>query len=154
MNGRELKQNNDLFYVCSLIGYIARKTKNHPGTVVRAIGENDIRKFYELAEVYHCDNIDKVADQCIESHHIETGNFDNVALCEYSIPTHWDIGKVYKRLILAVAKEENKDVVSALMEVYATPITDLIEDYNSSFYYDSPNCIFATYCNSCNPILE
>lgn len=29
----------------------------------------------------------------------EEGNFDNVKACGYAIPSHWDIGKVYKRLI-------------------------------------------------------
>ena len=32
--GREAKADNDLFYTCSLIEYIARKTKNHRTDVV------------------------------------------------------------------------------------------------------------------------
>ena len=28
MQGRELQKNNDLFFTCSLIAYIARRTKN------------------------------------------------------------------------------------------------------------------------------
>ena len=31
---------NDLFFLCSLIDYIARKTKNYRSTVVNALGEN------------------------------------------------------------------------------------------------------------------
>ena len=34
--------------------------------------------------------------------------FDNVSACQYAIPTHWDIGKVYKRLIKAVAEHEKQ----------------------------------------------
>ena len=36
------KQMNDIFYVCSLIEYIARKTKNHRQDVIRCFSKNDI----------------------------------------------------------------------------------------------------------------
>ena len=45
-------------------------------------------------------------------------DFDNVAECEYAIPTHWDIGKVYKRLIKSVAECEKIGVIEALLKVY------------------------------------
>lgn len=151
MNGREEKKSNDLFYTCSLIGYIARKTKNNPTVIVNALGKECIAKIYELADIYHSDNINRVSDDFIEECHISNGTFDNIASCEYSIPSYWDIGKVYKRLILAVAKESGKDIVSTLIEVYNSGIVNLIEDYNSSFYYDSPNTILGTYQNNCIP---
>lgn len=152
MTGREDKKSNDLFFTCSLIGYIARKTKNEPSLIVQALGFERIQKIYDLADVYHSDNIDRVSDDLIEACHISTGSFDNVSSCEYSVPTHWDIGKVYKRLILKVAEMKRMDVVRALIEVYSSRITALIENYNSSFYYDSPESIFETYNNDCNPI--
>ncbi len=33
---------NDLFFLCSLIDYIARKTKNYRSTVVNALGEKEL----------------------------------------------------------------------------------------------------------------
>ena len=33
---------NDLFFPCSLIDYIARKTKNYRSTVVNALGEKEL----------------------------------------------------------------------------------------------------------------
>ena len=147
LQGRELKKHNDLFFTCSLIAYIARRTKNKPVDVVDALGEDNLSKIYELADVYHSDNIDRVSDDFIEECHIQQGNFDNVAECEYSVPTHWDIGKVYKRLILMVEAKEQKGVIHALLTAYHSKVSDLIEDYNSSFYYDNPQTIFATYEN-------
>ena len=97
--GRESKKDNDLFYTCSLIDYIARKTKNTRADVVNKLGKQRIDKIYDLADVYHCDNIDRVSDDFIEEAGIQEGKFDNVGDCKYSIPSHWDIGKVYKRLI-------------------------------------------------------
>lgn len=152
MNGREEKKSNDLFYTCSLIGYIARKTKNKPSVVVEALGRECVERIYDLADIFHSDNIDRVAEDMIAEGNIPDGSFDNVSSCEYSIPTYWDIGKVYKRLILAVSRDSGKDIVTALTEVYASPIVELIEDYNSSFYYDNPSVIFETYCNGCVPL--
>jgi len=90
----------------------------------------------------------------IEEKQIPTGTFDNVAACEYSVPTHWDIGKVYKRLILMVAQNEQCSKIEALMKVYHSHVSDLIEDYNSSFYYDSPYTILETYENGGYPVEE
>lgn len=143
--GREKKEYNDLFFVCSLIEYIARKTKNYRRVVVNAISKEGLQHLYELAEVYHSDNIDKVSDELIEKYHISEGHFDNVAQAKYTIPTHWDIGKVYQRLIIDVSQHKNISPVDALMEVYNSWIADKIDDYNSSMYYENPSYLFASY---------
>ncbi|MDD6482227.1 MAG: hypothetical protein PUF65_08210 [Lachnospiraceae bacterium] len=106
MIGRESQEDNNLFYTCSLIEYISRKTKNTRVTVVNKLGEKRIGKILDLADVYHCDNIERVSEDFIEDACIEEGMFDNVAECRYAIPSYWDIGKVYKRLIKRVAEEE------------------------------------------------
>ena len=56
--GKESQKDNDLFYTCSLIDYIARKTKNKRAAVVDALGKERIAKIYDLADIYHSDNID------------------------------------------------------------------------------------------------
>lgn len=145
MEGREDKKANDLFFTCSLIEYLGRKTKNRRSDIVRALGKKEISGIYELADVYHSDNIERVSDDFIEKCHIVQGSYDNVSECMYSIPSHWDIGKIYKRLILGVAKERGADVVDTLMEVYSSFIEKYIDDYNSSFYYENPQYILACY---------
>lgn len=143
--GRESKQDNDLFFTCSLIEYIARKTKNIRAEVVNKLGKVRISKIYDLADVYHCENIDKVSDEFIEDADIVPGKFDNVADCGYSVPSYWDIGKVYKRLIKMVAADEKIEIIDALIEVYNSFISPKIDDYNSSVYYENPNYIFECY---------
>lgn len=64
--GRESQKDNDLFYTCSLIDYIARKTKNKRVAVVDALGKERIAKIYDLADIYHSDNIERVSDDFIE----------------------------------------------------------------------------------------
>lgn len=143
--GREEKKDNDLFYLCSLIDYIARKTKNIRSVVVNQLGKERLEKIYDLADVYHCDNIDRVSDDFIAEAHIKNGTFDNVGECGYAILSHWDIGKVYKRLIKMVASDERIGTIEALIKVYNSFISGKIDDYNSSVYYENPSYIFESY---------
>ena len=54
------KQENDVFYVCSLIEYIARKTKNHRQDVIACFSKADIERQLRLAEVNHCLSFEQV----------------------------------------------------------------------------------------------
>ena len=140
----ESQKDNDLFFTCSLIEYIAIKTKNTKKYVIEKLGKENIKKMYELAEVYHCENIEKVAKEFIEDSKIENGTYDHISKCKYNIPTYWDIGKVYKRLIIMVDnKEEN--YVDTLIEVLSSWIVENIDNYNSSMYYENPSYIYACY---------
>jgi hypothetical protein len=145
MIGREKKEYNDLFFVCSLIEYVARKTKNNRNVVVNSIGKKHLGHIYELADVYHCENIDKLTDELIQNNNISTGIFDNVSDCHYNIPTHWDIGKVYKRLIVDICEDQKKKPVDAMVEVYNSWISTKIDDYNSSMYYENPSYLYQSY---------
>lgn len=145
MIGREGRKENDLFFTCSLIEYIGRKTKNKRSIVANALGQTSIAKIYDLADVYHSDNIDKVSDDFIKAAQITDGVFDNVVAAKYAVPSHWDIGKVYKRLILGIAKEKEMDIVDALLTAYNSFVSDKIDDYNSSFYYDAPQNILNAF---------
>ena len=69
--GREPKKDNDLFYTCSLIDYIARRTKNVRADVVNQLGKERLERIYDLADVYHCDNIERVCDDFVEEAHIK-----------------------------------------------------------------------------------
>ena len=143
--GRQSRQDNALVFTCGLIEYISRKSKNIRSDVVHNLGRERIKKIYELADVYHCDNIDTVSDDFIADAKISMGTFDNVKDCTYIIPSHWDIGKVYKRLIKMVAIDKKIEFVAALIEVYSSFISEKIDDYNSSFYYENPGYIFECY---------
>lgn len=145
MTGREDQKENDLFFTCSLIDYIARKTKNTRTDIVNALGRETVAKIYDLADIYHSDNIDRVSDDFIELAGITGGTFDNISSARYSIPSHWDIGKVYKRLILGISREKGIDIIDALFAAYNSFVSDKIQDYNSSFYYDAPQNILNAF---------
>ena len=137
------KEENDLFYTCSLIEYIARKTLNTKKDIINIIGRDSVARIYRLADVYHCENIDKVSDEYIEKFNIQKGNyhFDNY---KYRIPTYFEIGKVYERLIVMV-NPDPKDYVDTTVEVLTSWIIPKIDNYNSSMYYESQEYIYACY---------
>ena len=145
MKGREEQKENDLFFVCSLIDYIGRKTKNYRSTVVNALGKKELQHVYDYADVYHCENLDKVSDELIEKHQITEGYFDNVANARYAVPSHWDIGKVYQRLIHDVSRAKGSDIIDTLIAVYNSWMNRKIDNYNSSMYYENPSYLFESY---------
>ena len=140
----EPQKENDLFFTCSLIEYIARKTKNTKKTIIDKLGKENIEKIYNLAEVYHSENIDKVSDEFVQKANIQNGNYDIISNCKYHVPTYWDIGKVYKRLIIMVNNDETK-YIDTLIKVLSSWIIEKIDNYNSSMYYENPSYIFECY---------
>ena len=108
------KNDSNLFYTCSLIELIGRTTRQKRKDVVNLMGEKIIRHIYHHADTLHCEPIAKIADYYIDFCHIPTGEFDNIASCKYSVPSYWEIGKVYARLIEDIQKD---DVIFALIRV-------------------------------------
>lgn len=73
--GREPAKENDLFFTCSLIDYIARKTKNTRADIVNALGKKNLEKIYDLADIYHSDNIERVSDDYNSSMYYENPSY-------------------------------------------------------------------------------
>ena len=91
------KEKNSFFYVCSLIEFIARETKNRRGVIVEALGREGVEKQLYDAEVNHCLSFEQVCDEIVERYHIVMGDFDTNTGCKYAIPSYLDIGKVYRQ---------------------------------------------------------
>lgn len=140
-----MKNNSALFYTCSLIEYIGRDRKLKRSEVVHALGESAIRRIYRYADVFHCEPIEKTADDFITNLNIPEGDFDNVASCRYTVPDYWTIGEVYERLIEDLSGSREEDVLKNLMDVYTSWINGVISNYNSDFYYQSREYILECY---------
>lgn len=137
-----MKNNSNLFFACSLIEYIARGTKNRRLDVVRQLGD-DLSRIYKYADVFHCEPIEKVADDFIQKDNISDGNCDNLSKCKYTIPDYWDIGEVFARLIEDCYEEEN--VINGIKEVYASWMAEKILNFNSDLYYQSREYLAVCY---------
>lgn len=137
------KNNNALFYTCSLIEFIGRAVKRKREEVADYLGKDRIKRIYEYADVFHCEPIEKTAYEFIEEAGITEGDFDNVKMCQYTVPDYWDIGEVYERLIEDAY--EDSELLNGLWEVYHSWIDAQISDYNTDFYYQPRDYIAACY---------
>lgn len=140
-----MKNNSDLFYTCSLIECIGRQQKLKRSEVVQLLGIKTITQIYQYADVFHCEPIEKTADDFITRCNIPTGSFDNVADCRYSVPDYWTMGEVYERLIEDVSGQDTEHIIDRLMDVYTSWINDAISNYNTDFYYQSREYIYECY---------
>lgn len=140
-----MKNDNALFFTCSLIEYIGRKQKQKRSSVVRCMGKDIIKRIYDYADVFHCEPIEKVADDFISKCGIPADSFDNVSKCRYEVPDYWTMGEVYERLIEDIFENTTGSIIDCLIEVYTSWIDDVISNYNTDFYYQSREYICVCY---------
>ncbi|MCM1121328.1 MAG: hypothetical protein NC416_01960 [Eubacterium sp.] len=141
------REEDDLFYVCSLIEYIARQTKNKRGVIVNALGEKGIEKQLYDAQVNHCLSFEQVSDEIIKQYKIVQGNFDTITDCEYSIPSFMDIGRLYCIMIKDCA--ESGQEVRELINIFNSFISDKISNFRSDVYYQNPSYLECSYKEGC-----
>ena len=72
-----MKNDSALFYTCSLIEYIGRIQKQRRSEVVKYLGKSIVKRIYDYADVFHCEPIEKVADEFINICNIPVDSFDN-----------------------------------------------------------------------------
>lgn len=137
------KERNDYFYVCALIEYIARETRNHRGDIVKAIGKKGIEKLLYDAEVNHCLSFEQVSDEVICDYKIKQGDFDTISGCKYPVPSYLDIGKLYSIMIEDCAKQGEE--VGELIRIFSSFISDEISDFNTDLYYQNPDYLEWSY---------
>ena len=136
-------ERNDFFYVCSLIEYIARQTKNRRRVIVEALGKEGIEKQLYDAEVNHCLSFDQVSDEVIERYKIPEGDFDTITECRYEVPSFMYIGKLYSILIEDCAEPERE--VDELIKIFSSFISDKISDFQTDIYYQNPSYLECSY---------
>lgn len=113
--------------------------------MVKYLGKDIIRRIYNYADIFHCEPIEKTADEFITRCNIPIASFDNVEKCQYEVPDYWTIGEVYERLIEDIAGDDTDHIIDCIMEVYFSWIDGVISNYNTDFYYQSREYIFECY---------
>ena len=138
---------DDLYFVCYMIERTARQLKQPNKYVANMMGHDELAKKLSLADVLHSENPLAVASDWIDEYGLQPGNFDvtqvDAELCP-EIPTATQMGKVYKRLILNTM-QSNEDYADAIIRVYNNPICEVIDNYNTSAYYEPSPYITRSY---------
>lgn len=135
---------DDVFYVCTMIEYVARATHNKTKDIIAKLSDNDLMHEIKAACVNHCLSFEQVCDEWIEKYDIQDGMFDNISTCKYTIPSETSIGRVYQTLISSICKTIDELVIT-IRKVFSSFISDEISDFNSSVYYSNPDYIRCSY---------
>jgi len=137
------KRKDDIYYVCTMIEFVARVTQNHRKDVIARLTKKSIEHQLKVAEVNHCLSFEQVSDEWIEQYGIENGVFDTIDDCKYTVPSVTSIGRVYQQLVLATMKEDEE--AQAIIDVFSSFISDEISNFNSNVYYSNPDYLKCSY---------
>lgn len=137
------REKDDLFYVCTLIEFIGRKTKNTRGVVVGSLGKKGIQKQLYDASVNHCLSFEQVSDEIVEQYQIPDGYFDTVSGCKYMVPSVTSIGKLYSRLILDCARPGEE--IDELIRIFSSFISDKISEFRTGVYFENMSYLECSY---------
>ena len=140
---------NELYFICYMIERVARKLHQRNKYVVNAISKDEWERLISLANVLHCENPLKIEEEWIEEYGLKKGDFDitnveNELVSE--IPSETQIGKVYMRLILATLQPD-ENYIDGMIRVYNDELCEVIDNYNSSAYYEPSYVITRAYHN-------
>ena len=138
---------DDLYFVCYMIERVARQLKQPNKYVANMMGHDELAKKLSLADTLHSENPVAVVADWIDEYQLPSGNYDvtkvDKELCP-NIPTTTQMGKVYKRLILNTI-QPREDFADAILRVYNNPICEVIDNYNTSAYYEPSPYIARSY---------
>jgi len=135
--------NNDLFYVCSLIEYTARVTNNRRSEIVKALGIEGIQKQLHDAPCNHCLTFEQTSYELIEWYHIQSGSFDTITNCKYTVPNFLDIGKLYAIIIEMLP--QNKPLAELIFDVFNSFLSDEISRFSTDCYYQNPDYLVCSF---------
>ena len=137
------KRKDDIYYVCTMIEFVARATNNRRKDVVKKLTKKNIEHQLKVAEVNHSLSYEQVSEEWIEQYGIVEGNFDTIKECRYTIPSVTSIGRVYQQLVIETM--EVNEEAQAIIDVFSSFISDEISNFNSNVYYSNPDYLKCSY---------
>ena len=137
------ERRNDIYYVCCMIEFTSRKTKNHRGAVARRLGIEGIKQELSDAAVSHCLSFEEIAEDWTLRYAIADGDFDTVSTCRYEVPSVTSIGRVYFRLAESIPGDVPDE--EKILMVFTSFISDAISDFNTSVYYSNPDYLQCSF---------
>lgn len=129
---------NELYFVCYMIERTARHLKQPNRYVVEKLGKEALERQLSIASTNHCLNPEQVVADWVDEYALESGNVDVTKVDPRftdKVPTDTQMGKVYARLILSVSQPD-ESLAIAMLQVYASPICQTIDNYNTGAYYE------------------
>jgi len=133
---------NDLYYVCWLIERLHRVTEKPHKDVVELMGEARIRHYMELADVFHCENPDKIVGELAEELGLPEPQLYGDLPTEMKKPALRSIAGVYARIIKATHPD---NYVSGVINVLSSFLPPLVSDYGNNLYWANKEYLTECY---------
>ena len=140
---------NDLYFVCYMIERTARHLHQRNNYVVGKLGKAALERQLSIASTLHCLNPEQVVADWKDEYALESGDFDVTSIDARftdKVPSDTQMGKVYARLIDSVTPSGG-NFADLIISVYASPICETIDNYNSSAYYEPSYVQTKAYLN-------
>lgn len=139
----ESQESNDLYFTCSLIEFMGRKTSNKRSHITKKIGIEGLTWIYENAQVLHCENMDAVCDEIVNDYGIEKGDYYHLT---GKFPRVFGLGRTYSYLIKnLIDLSDTQKLMDKTYEVMTSWLVDLITEFDSDLYQQNPSYIKACY---------
>lgn len=139
-------RDNDLFFVCWIVAKVAFETNNRCVDVVNSIDVDFLDRLYEYADVFHCENPDRMSYEILARSNLKNGDFFREEKVKFQ-----GIAGVFHNLIYDLNAEgfyKGKDIMEIFRIVYNHPIGIEIENYRNCLYWQSPECVYECYVNN------
>jgi len=133
---------NDLYYVCWLIERLHRVTGKSHRELVELLGEDNINHYMELADVFHCENPDKIVGELTDELGLPEPQLYNDLAMEAKNPSLRSIAGVYARIIKAT---HPNDYVSGVVNVLSSFLPPLLSDYRTNLYWANKEYLTECY---------
>lgn len=117
---------DDIQYVCSLITYIARETRNYVSNIIGYFDTQELQWQLDFAHVNHCLTFEQAAERVIERLNIKEGTYFNGA----DQPSCTDLGLIYSTLIVSFAIHNKVTAVQAIKPVLSSKLSDALSEYS------------------------
>lgn len=137
---------DDLFYVCSFLVRMGEYSFRSANEIARIIGKEEIRRYYEYADVFHCEDIDKTVDEAHDR--LKIGKTNGLFFRPGLRPAFYDMAMVYQYLIQDIYKNDesyNKDLIDTIYDVFTSKVGLALENYKNCLYWQSGECIYDCY---------
>lgn len=141
---------DDLYFLCTMIERVSRNIHVRNMEIVNTMGYDELYRKISLASVLHSENPNKLVEDWIKEYGFKQGKFEILNIDEdlvEKVPTVLQMGKVYKRLIIHTLQPD-EDYIQGLIRVYNAPICKVIDNYNSSAYYQPTPVLVKGYYNN------
>ena len=130
---------SDLYYVCWLIERFGRATSLSRKETVNLIGHKRIRNYMQFADVFHCENPDKIIGELADELQIELPNAD---LKKTAGPSLRQMAGVYSRIINMSHKD---DYETGVLNFFNSFLPPALLDYENELYWSSMHYLSECY---------